>query len=303
MHVDVAASRRRELFRDTAQVRALAAISGDCRARWLLPSVNHGRQSRRHYRRLCRRRASLDDQSSYHSHLSPASRRPPDESSLLTVGTGFRWQTQSRCCVPQCQTAGNRRKMPNSGAPIIVRVGVRIAVRVADLVRIRVWIWIRASPDGSPGRRSGRRPHGPDPNPERIGVWVPIRVHVGVRLRTEVRVGVEVRGKGQERGRSRDPALHHISTLNEESSLLSVDPRRLASPSQSRCLYDYPFVGAAARPAGCKVTLPRRYVPPSDLVWQWPIQKIVRGKGAWDAVDTSPDIGGQHVLKTFESAI
>jgi len=177
--------------------------------------------------------------------------------------------------------------MPNSGAPIIVRVGVRIAVRVADLVRIRVWIWIRASPDGSPGRRSGRRPHGPDPNPERIGVWVPIRVHAGVRFRKYT-------------GRSPDPALHHISTLNEESSLLSVDPRRLASPSQSRCLYDYPFVG---RPAGCKVTLPRRYVPPSDLVWQWPIQKIVRGKGAWDAVDTSPDIGGQHVLKTFESAI
>ena len=202
--------------------------------------------------------------------------------------------------------------MPNSGAPITVRVGVRIAVRVADLVRIRVWIWIRASPDGSPGRRSGRRPHGPDPNPERIGVWVPIRVHVGVRFRkytgrSPAPHGGSGRGrggdKGQERGRSPDPALHHISTLNEESSLLSVDPRRLASPSQSRCLYDYPFVGAAARPASCKVTLPRRYVPPSDLVWQWPIQKIVRGKGAWDAVDTSPDIGGQRVLKNFESAI
>ena len=42
-------------------------------------------------------------------------------------------------------TAGNQRKMPSSGAPVIVRVGVRIAVRVADVVRIRVHTFVRVA--------------------------------------------------------------------------------------------------------------------------------------------------------------
>jgi len=37
---------------------------------------------------------------------------------------------------------------------------------------------------------------------------------------------------------------------------------------------------------------------------QWPIKKIVMGaKGVWDAVDTSPDLGGQNAVKIFEMAI
>jgi len=42
-------------------------------------------------------------------------------------------------------TAGNQRKMPSRGAPVIVRVGVRIAVRVADVVRIRVHTFVRVA--------------------------------------------------------------------------------------------------------------------------------------------------------------
>jgi len=40
--------------------------------------------------------------------------------------------------------------------------------------------------------------------------------------------------------------------------------------------------------------------PPSSQ--QWPIQIAQGGeaKGVWDAVDTSPDLGGQNVLKTSE---
>jgi len=33
------------------------------------------------------------------------------------------------------------------------------------------------------------------------------------------------------------------------------------------------------------------------------IQKIVLWGGVWDAVDTSPDLAGQNVVKTFEMAI
>ena len=37
---------------------------------------------------------------------------------------------------------------------------------------------------------------------------------------------------------------------------------------------------------------------------QWRIKDIVMGaKGVWDAVDTSPDLGGQNALKTFEMVI
>jgi len=44
--------------------------------------------------------------------------------------------------LPEWQTAGNQWKMPNSGAPVIARVEIRIAVPVAYLVQIRDWIWI-----------------------------------------------------------------------------------------------------------------------------------------------------------------
>ena len=33
-------------------------------------------------------------------------------------------------------------EMPNSAAPVIVQVEVRISVRVTDLVRIRVWMGV-----------------------------------------------------------------------------------------------------------------------------------------------------------------
>lgn len=48
-----------------------------------------------------------------------------------------------------CKTARNRRKMRNSGAPVIVRIAVRVTVPV----RIRVWIWIQTRtriPDSEP---------------------------------------------------------------------------------------------------------------------------------------------------------
>jgi len=40
-------------------------------------------------------------------------------------------QTQFRFLAQECQTARNHRKMPNSGAPVIVQVEVGISVRVA----------------------------------------------------------------------------------------------------------------------------------------------------------------------------
>ena len=48
-------------------------------------------------------------------------------------------------------------------SPVVVVAGVRIAVRVAELVRIRVWIWMRV--------RMGVREE------VWVGVWVQIRVH------------------------------------------------------------------------------------------------------------------------------
>jgi len=71
-------------------------------------------------------------------------------------------QTQFALLVLEYQTAGNQRKMPNSGAPVIVRAGVRITVQIADLVRsesgwsrvrvgvreevrIGVWDWLGTS--------------------------------------------------------------------------------------------------------------------------------------------------------------
>jgi len=74
--------------------------------------------------------------------------------------------------------------MPNSKAPVIVHVRVRIADRVADLVPIGVWIcaqvWMRVREKVRVGTRVQI--------PVQVGVWVWVEVDVKVKVKVAVQI-------------------------------------------------------------------------------------------------------------------
>ena len=67
-------------------------------------------------------------------------------------------QTQFRFLAQECQTARNHRKMPNSGAPVIVQVEVGISVRVAAEMTMGHGSSGSTNLSGSRGSRDPRDP-------------------------------------------------------------------------------------------------------------------------------------------------
>jgi len=48
-------------------------------------------------------------------------------------------------CATECQTAGNQRKMPNSGAPLTARVAVRDRVQVQVNIKVKVNVEVKVN--------------------------------------------------------------------------------------------------------------------------------------------------------------